>query len=78
MKIKIMMKSPDAVHHAIREVAELTVPEDKHEFAYERDSEIDEAAREIAEKLKRWIVHDEYLTVEFDLDAGTAVVCEQG
>lgn len=76
-KIRITFKTPDALNDALKEYAEEVVDEeegpmravDKEEFVFEEKELIEK-------KLGKFIRNGEYITVEFDLDDGTATVVE--
>lgn len=77
MKISITFKDPDVVGDAIDEAVraslkELGLPKE------EQDAVFDVRRESVNEKLDKWISHGEYVTVEFDTDAGTATVKERG
>ena len=68
MKFQVTFKCPDAVEDAIKQ-------ELKHE---EFESELAKryAVEDFMELTRKWVEWGEYITVEFDLDAGTCVVAE--
>ena len=80
MKLRITFKDPDGVYESIGEalresierLVSLGLSNRAIEAAESKERESANAA------LKRWIEHGEYLTVEFDTDAGTATVIETG
>ena len=74
MKFKIMMKDPDAPYDAVRDAAAESMPEGLSES--EREILIESRAEELGSFLRRWMRYGEYLSVEFDTEAGTAVVLE--
>ena len=61
MKIGITFKSPEAIQYAMSMLSN----------EYDEDSQ-----DQIKQQLKKWIHHDEYIVIEFDLENGTARVCE--
>jgi hypothetical protein len=74
MKFKITMKDPGA-HDCIEEEAEdqvrsLDLAEDEREAIKELRIE------KLKEFASKWMEHSEYLTVEFDTEAGTCTVVE--
>ena len=77
MKIKITMKTPDAVLDAVSEAVKKDMPDDLEPFEYRCVFE-ERMDALFQGPLKKWIVHREYLTVEIDTDARTATVLEQG
>lgn len=69
-KIQITFKDPDGVYDAIHECAsrimeEKQIPDELIEEASEKYSE------NIRDKIKPWVLYNEYLTVEIDLDSNT-------
>lgn len=70
MKIRVHFKDPDGVADALADAVEKTKPEGLSE------SEWDDIALERREgiSLKPWVEYNEYLTVEIDTEAKTAVV----
>lgn len=73
MKIEITIKHPDAFGDAIDEavrssLADLPLDEEVrgHVFDARRDA--------VWKKLAKWVTYQEYVTIEFDTDAGTATV----
>ena len=77
MKISVTFKDPDAVYDQVHEavvdsVRDLPLDDD------EKDGLIETRVEKTNELLKRWITYGEYVTVEFDTDAGTAAVAETG
>jgi hypothetical protein len=75
VKLRITLKSPDAIHDSIEQAIEAELPDDL--VKEERKLAADELRGEIEEAIQKWIAYREYLTVEIDIDAGTAVVCAQ-
>ena len=77
MKLTISFKTPDAGDYAIREAAQSAVdgPDDLDEE--EREWSIQEQAEALSKALERWIGYGEEITIEFDLEAGTATVLER-
>lgn len=74
MKVRLTVKDPDGVQDAIVSAARASAAAVAGLTDDEREMVIDNRTEEITKALKRWIRHDEYLTVEFDLAAGTAQV----
>lgn len=73
MKFSVKLKDPDrfyeSVNDAIKEsVADTGLPEDEQEA-------LSETRREKAWKcLGQWVEYQEYITIDFDTEAGTATV----
>lgn len=74
MKIKIQFKDPDAPYDAIRESAKEQIAAIKGISEDEAESLIDKRHDQIEENLKKWIAFGEYITIEFDTEAKTAIV----
>ncbi len=74
MNIKITFKDPDAPHNAVTDAVAAQVAAMPDMDDDERE-QLEESRREKAmELLKPWLSHGEYITIEFDTDAKTAVV----
>ena len=78
MKINVLFKTPGALDQAVEDyVEELLVSMMKKRSLDPDDAE--ELRVEAVEKihgLKKWVRRGEYVTIEFDLTAGTATVKE--
>lgn len=77
MKFRVTMKDPDGAGDSIQEAAEKAV------VALNLDAEEAEAVLEKrVEKLRAfvrpWMEYGEYITIEFDTEAGTASVVRKG
>jgi len=73
VKFQVTMKDPDCLHNAIREavadeMGNTLLPDDEAEAV--REMRVEKAQKACA----RWFRYGEYLTVEIDTEAGTAVV----
>ena len=69
------MKDTDGVDDAIveaaaRSVAGMKLDDDEREQLYETRRE------KIGEQLQKWFEYGEYIAIDIDLDAGTAIVVE--
>jgi hypothetical protein len=76
MKIRIRLKSPDAIHDAVYSAAyDEMAEQDGDEFM---ESNVEGFVSELfAGSLRKWIAYKEYLTVEIDTEEETARVLEQ-
>lgn len=78
MKFRITMKDPDGVHESIVDAAKLTPAE---VAAIPEFVDVVAAEAHRREALTRaahpWVEHGEYITIEIDTDARTAVVVER-
>lgn len=75
MKFRVQFKDPDVVHDAAREAAEAGMPEGLSEK--EKEQLIDGRTEKLTDFASTWVKYGEYITVEFDTDAGTATVVKQ-
>lgn len=65
MKISVTFKTPGAVSNAV--VGSMNVEDlDEHEA--------EDQEHELMKKFEKWVKYGELITVDFDLDAGTATV----
>lgn len=71
MKIQILFKTPDAVDRAISESISLHTEYHRKETRHYYDSELYAKAKKALEK---WIKYGENVTIEIDIDTGTATV----
>jgi hypothetical protein len=76
MKIKIHLKDPDGVHDSITDAAKESVKEDSGYDPEELEMLCDIRFNRLSEKCAPWIRYGEYVTIEIDTDAGTAIVCK--
>jgi hypothetical protein len=67
MKVSVTFKTPDAVADALDR--ELNIKG-------LNDYEAEELLEQYQEKFEKWVKYGEYVTIDFDLDAGTASVQE--
>jgi hypothetical protein len=73
MKISITFKTPDALDYAVKEIVDQQHEEDDAPWDEYESEEREEALKE---KFKKWVEYGELITVDFDLEAGTATVKE--
>lgn len=78
-KFRVTLKDPDGVFESVREYAESIAAQAKAIPAVAELSPGDwaESIRSaLSEKISRWVKYGEYVTIEFDTEAGTATVVE--
>jgi hypothetical protein len=73
MKISVYLKDPDGFSNEVDEavkksLADLGLDEDEMEPLIERRTE------KVWKQLEKWVEYQEYVGIEFDLEAGTATV----
>lgn len=78
MKVRVTLKDPDTMQDTVdRVVGKLPRPEGV--TLEEWCDVLEDRAKETRQAITRkWMEYSEYLTVEFDTDAGTAIVIENG
>lgn len=75
MKIRITLKDPDGVYECVKDAVEAELRRVKPTVSGANYDRIVEANLEDTFlALNRWVEYQEYVTVEIDLEAGTAVV----
>ena len=73
MKFKVQLKDPDGFFDGVSDAIDASV-ESLDLDADERDA-VKERRRETVNKaLEKWVQYSEYITLEFDTEAGTAIV----
>ena len=72
MKIRVTMKSPDALSDAIGDAVERM----RYIAGNSNDEDFDsrDARDELYDECSKWFTYGEYLTVEIDTETGEAVV----
>lgn len=78
MKIRVTMKDPDGVGDSIHEAAKASALKVDGLSAEEREDIQERRHGAYTELCSRWFEYGEYLTVEIDTEAGTAVVVPVG
>lgn len=80
MKFSVTFKTPDALEYAVDDVIDCLVPEDderfEDEFQGDEDAWRDATRDELITLAGKWMRYGETITIEFDRDAGSAVVLE--
>lgn len=71
MKFRVTFKTPDAVETAIMDELSPRIAESEDE-KLDREDKIEE----LKEFASQWVKYDEYITVEFDTEAGTCRVVQ--
>jgi hypothetical protein len=80
MKVSITFKTPDAVQNALKGMRSDLNEEAKEKYPDRLDEErwewVEEKLSEYEEKLNKMIRYGELITIEFDLEKGTATVAK--
>ena len=78
MKIQVTFKDPDATYESIRDKVKELLKDNPLTKYIEDTTEVEDEIREgILEKMSKWLEYGEDLTVEFDLENGTATVMKR-
>lgn len=77
MKFNVTMKDPDGVSESVKVAVEKSVKAIEGLSESEREKIIESRTEEVNEALSKWFSGGEYLTVEIDTEAETAVVVEE-
>ena len=82
MKFQVTFKDPDGTHHSVSEIIDDSLAALREKAPDEtalQDAGLEESYREAKREelwgfLEKWISSQEYITMEFDTEAGTATV----
>jgi hypothetical protein len=75
MKFKVTMKDPDTLHDAITDAVKEELEKIGGLDDDDRDALTDKRHEAVAKITSKWFRYSEYVTIEIDTDAQTAVVC---
>lgn len=76
MKFRVLLKDPDGFGFidAVSEAAEKSMADTSGLSDDERDTLAGKRVELLNEFMNNWVEYGEYVTIEFDTDAGTAIV----
>lgn len=74
MKFTITMKDPDGPDVCIREAAKQAVDQIEGVDEDEQEYLVDSRADKLHDFVSQWLKHGEYVSIEFDTEAGTATL----
>ena len=77
MKFRVTMKDPDGAYDSIQDEAKKMVAAIEGITEAEREPIQESRTDMLRDFAGRWMEYGEYLTVEFDTEAGTATVIER-
>lgn len=77
MKFHVTMKDPDGVYDSKQQAVEASL-EDMDISEQEKEALMEMRMAEVDAGLSKWFRYGEYVTIEVDTDAGTAVVVPRG
>ena len=76
MKISVTLKDPDGFCESVEEDVKASLS-DLGLDASEVDALVEKRTENVWKQLEKWVEYQEYITIEFDLKAGTATVKER-
>lgn len=76
MKIRVTLKDPDGFYDSVKEAVKESLKGIGLSEA-EVEAVAETRLEETWEKLEKWIEYKEYVDLEFDTEAGTAVIVER-
>ncbi len=76
MKLRITFKDPDGVSNSIKEAVLASVADMDDADTDEKEAIVEIRTEKVQTALEKWLSWNEYVTILFDTDTGTAVVCE--
>lgn len=74
MKFQVTLKDPDGFSNAVDEAVKESLSELEGLDEDEKEQLLDVRLEKTWEKLERFVEYQEYVTIEFDTEAGTAVL----
>jgi len=75
MKFRITLKDPDGVDDSLMTAAQEAADAPQGLLDSTREAIRKRVYTELPEQIKKWVKWNEYVTIEIDTEAGTAVVC---
>lgn len=77
MKFTVTLKDPDGFSESVKDAVDESVDELDGLDDEEKDALREVRSEKTWEKLEQFVEHQEYVTIEFDTDAGTATVVKR-
>lgn len=74
MKFQVTLKDPDGPYECIQEAAKDSIASIAGLSADERELLVDQRVAELRKFSDKWLKYGEYVTVEFDTEAGLATI----
>ncbi len=74
MKISVTVKDPDGFSYCVEEAVKDSVNAQTDLDDDEKEGVIEHRTKKVWKELEKFVKYKEYVTIEFDTDAGTAVV----
>ena len=74
MKIRVTLKDPDGFYDCVKEAIEDSLDELDGLTDVEKENLLEHRLEKTWDKLEKWVEYKEYIDIEFDTEAMTAVV----
>lgn len=74
MKIKVQLKDPDGFSESVQDAVEMSLEELEGIDEDEKEALLETRIEKTWDKLEKFVDCQEYVTIEFDTEAGTATV----
>lgn len=77
MKFQVQLKDPDGFSDSIDDAIAASLKAMTEIDEDEKDAVKEKRGEKVREAMEKWVEYGEYVTLEFDTDAGTAIVVER-
>lgn len=77
MKIRITLKDPDGFYESVKEAVKESLEALTDLDTDEKESLFEHRMEKVWEQLEPWVEYQEYVTLEFDTEKGTAEVVKR-
>lgn len=74
MKLRVTFKDPDGPSECVRDAAALSLATITGLSENERDALLEKRTGQLRDSMRRWCEYGEYVTIEIDTEADTAIV----
>ena len=78
MKFTIYMKDPDWNQGTLEKAVEDSIDDESFEDEEEKEMLKEHRVRKLIDFMEPWLEYEECVTIEFDTEAGTAIVLKKG
>ena len=77
MKIRVTVKDPDGFYDCVKDAVKEEVDKIDGLDDDEKEGLVESRLEDAWDTLEKWVTYKEYVTIEFDTEAGTARVLEE-
>lgn len=77
MKIRVTLKDPDGFYDCVKDAVKESIDELEGLEESEKEDLLEHRLEKTWDTLEKWVGYKEYVTLEFDTEAGTARVVEE-